>query len=207
MTTVKVLLCCTGSVATIKLGTVLRLLLDSKLPRDDTKGDLSVEQPKFEVKVILTEKAKHFLNSDDLPSAIEMYSDSDEWEAWNGRGDPVLHIELTKWADILVIAPLDANTMGKIANGLCDNLLTCAVRAWDLHKPLIFCPAMNTKMWTHPITAEHVAKLRSWGYIEVPCISKLLMCGDTGLGAMAEPESIVAAAIKKASSLTANRTS
>ncbi|TKY65578.1 Phosphopantothenoylcysteine decarboxylase [Spatholobus suberectus] len=58
-----------------------------------------------------------------------VYCDKHEWQIWNGIGDPVLHIELCRWADIMVIAPLSANTLGKIAGGLCDNLLTCIVRA------------------------------------------------------------------------------
>ena len=61
-----------------------------------------------------------------------------------------------------------------------------------MSRPLIFCPAMNTRMWDHPITAQQVATLKSWGHIEIPPISKKLMCGDTGIGAMAEVETIVA---------------
>ena len=65
----------------------------------------------------------------------------------------MLHIELRKLASILIIAPLSANTMGKIANGLCDNLLTCIARCWDLKRnPFIVAPAMNTMMYEHPIT-------------------------------------------------------
>jgi phosphopantothenoylcysteine decarboxylase len=60
-----------------------------------------------------------------------------------------------------------------------------------MKKPLLFCPAMNTHMWEHPVTATHIAALKKWGYIEVPCIAKTLICGDTGLGAMAEVSSIV----------------
>lgn len=75
--------------------------------------------------------------------------------------------------------------------GLCDNLLTCVARAWELKKPLLFCPAMNTKMWEHPITETQVNILRTWGYTMVPCVSKTLICGDTGLGAMAEVSTIV----------------
>ena len=54
------------------------------------------------------------------------------------------------------------------------------MRAWDTEKPLVFCPAMNTLMWKHPITSEHVAKLVKMGYIYVPTIEKTLACGDTG---------------------------
>ena len=61
-----------------------------------------------------------------------LYTDLDEWNAWTKRGDPVLHIDLRNWADILIVAPLDANTLAKIACGISDNLLTCVLRAWQL---------------------------------------------------------------------------
>ena len=83
-----------------------------------------------------------------------------------------------------------------MAQGLCDNLLTCIVRAWDLDKPLLFCPAMNTHMWNHPLTQEHITKIKSFGYVEIPCISKTLMCGGTGPGAMADVLTIVEAVAK-----------
>lgn len=128
------------------------------------------------------------------------------FQLWTQRSDPVLHIELRRWADLLLIAPLDANTLGKIASGICDNLLvgteavlcsalcvldqrrwclsshfqTCVVRAWDCSRPLLFCPAMNTAMWQHPITAQQISRLVEFGYVEVPCISKKLVCGDEG---------------------------
>uniref|UniRef100_A0A3B3Z9U4 Phosphopantothenoylcysteine decarboxylase n=1 Tax=Periophthalmus magnuspinnatus TaxID=409849 RepID=A0A3B3Z9U4_9GOBI len=144
-----------------------------------------------EVKVVTTEHAKHFYDSTEVP--VKIYSDSDEWELWTCRSDPVLHIELRRWAHLFVIAPLDANTLAKIANGICDNLLTCVVRAWDTSRPLLFCPAMNTAMWNHPVTAEHVSRLEAFGYREIPCISKKLVCGDEGKGAMAEVPTIVSA--------------
>lgn len=75
--------------------------------------------------------------------------------------------------------------------GLCDNLLTCIIRAWDTSKPLFFCPAMNTRMYLHPLTASQILQLESWGYKQIPCISKTLMCGDTGIGAMAPVDVIV----------------
>ncbi|XP_063202917.1 phosphopantothenoylcysteine decarboxylase isoform X4 [Chroicocephalus ridibundus] len=110
---------------------------------------------------------------------------------WKGRSDPVLHIELRRWADLMLVAPLDANTLAKLANGICDNLLTCVIRAWDLSKPLLFCPAMNTAMWEHPITARQVEQLKGFGYTEIPCVVKKLVCGDEGRGAMAEVWTIV----------------
>ncbi|XP_070333677.1 phosphopantothenoylcysteine decarboxylase isoform X3 [Odocoileus virginianus] len=68
---------------------------------------------------------------------------------------------------------------------------TCVIRAWDRSKPLLFCPAMNTAMWEHPITEQQVGQLKAFGYIEIPCVAKKLVCGDQGLGAMAEVGTIV----------------
>ncbi|XP_067610007.1 phosphopantothenoylcysteine decarboxylase isoform X3 [Pseudorca crassidens] len=68
---------------------------------------------------------------------------------------------------------------------------TCVIRAWDRSKPLLFCPAMNTAMWEHPITEQQVGQLKAFGYVEIPCVAKKLVCGDQGLGAMAEVGTIV----------------
>ncbi|XP_052527720.1 phosphopantothenoylcysteine decarboxylase isoform X1 [Tympanuchus pallidicinctus] len=151
----------TGSVAALKLPLLISGLL---------------EIPGLEVKVVTTERAKHFYKPQEIP--VTLYSDEDEWQLWKGRSDPVLHIELRRWADLMLVAPLDANTLAKLANGICDNLLTCVIRAWDLHKPLLFCPAMNTAMWEHPITAQQVEQLKGFGYTEIPCVVKKLVCGD-----------------------------
>nr|XP_046208089.1 phosphopantothenoylcysteine decarboxylase isoform X1 [Oncorhynchus gorbuscha] len=176
----RVLVGVTGSVAALKVPLLVSQLL---------------ELPGVDVRVVTTEHAKHFYNPADV--AVRVYSDTHEWEVgyqtelWSQRSDPVLHIELRRWADLLVIAPLDANTLGKIASGICDNLLTCVVRAWDTSRPLLFCPAMNTAMWHHPITSRQVDILKEFGYVEIPCITKELVCGDQGKGAMAEVSTIV----------------
>eukprot|EP00047_Mylnosiga_fluctuans_P022099 m.113573 g.113573 ORF g.113573 m.113573 type:complete len:250 (+) comp9137_c0_seq4:1134-1883(+) len=172
----RVLVGVTGSVAAIKLPELVQLL-----------------QADYEVAVVCTEHSKHFFDAAAIAVACTLHTDADEWSTWRGRGDPVLHIQLRAWADALVIAPLDANTLAKMAAGMCDNLLTCVVRAWDLAKPLLFCPAMNTHMWDHPATAPQIAQLAAWGYIQVPPIAKLLACGDTGMGAMAAVDTIAAA--------------
>ncbi|KOB71374.1 putative phosphopantothenoylcysteine decarboxylase, partial [Operophtera brumata] len=143
------------------------------------------------VRLIVTEHAKHFFSESELPAGVQIYDDTTEWKSWTQRGDPVVHIELGKWADMMVIAPLDANTLAKMAQGICDNLLTCTTRAWDMSKPLLFCPAMNTRMWEHPVTTQQITTLIQWGHVEIPPISKKLICGDTGVGAMAEVETIV----------------
>lgn len=105
---------------------------------------------------------------------------------------------MAKWADILLVAPLDANTLAKLASGLCDNLLTCICRAWlqpvhERHRKLLVCPAMNTAMWNHPITKTHLDVLQGWGFQVLPPVEKVLVCGDAGVGAMAEVECIVQA--------------
>src|SRR5207302_2037596 len=92
--------------------------------------------------------------------------DEDEWPGSKRgqhyrRDDPVLHIELRRWADVLLIAPLDANTLAKLANGLADNCLTCVWRAWDLARPVLLAPAMNTLMWEHRLTTRHLRQLAS----------------------------------------------
>ncbi|CAJ0557701.1 unnamed protein product, partial [Mesorhabditis spiculigera] len=173
----------TGSVAAIKLAEMLKKLHEICPPN------------RLFVKVIATQMGLRMLESieDELATETEeiIYEDRDEHSMWRGRGDPVLHIELRKWADAMFIAPLDANTLAKIAHGLCDNLLTNVVRAWESTKPLYFAPAMNTEMWLSPLTAQHKKLLTELlGFKEIPPISKTLMCGDTGLGGMAEIQMI-----------------
>lgn len=134
------------------------------------------------VKIITTENGKKF-----LPTDLRVLSDHDEW---NNIGDSILHIELRKWADVLVVAPLSANTLAKFALGLCDNLVTSVFRAWDFNKPVILCPAMNTFMWDKDITYTHLATLRNKCQIIEP-VDKRLACGDVGIGAMASIDWIV----------------
>ena len=83
--------------------------------------------------------------------------------------------------------------MAKAANGTCDNLLTCILRAWDFAKPLLVAPAMNAAMWDHPTTTEHLARLKSFGYRVIDPVRKTLACGDEGIGAMAEVVAIARA--------------
>jgi len=177
---VNLLLAVSGSVAAIKAAQIVSLFKEA------------LDSDSSEIRVIVTEHASHFIDVSDFDKLnVKLYRDCDEWSSWNGRGDPVLHIELRKWADVMVIAPLSANTLAKLANGLCDNLLTCVARAWDFDKKIFFAPAMNTLMWDHPVTSGQTWILNNWGYTEIPPISKTLMCNDTGMGAMAEPQSIV----------------
>ena len=193
---VDVILGMTGSVASIKAGELIMRLAYLAGPRITS------------LKVVATKAAKHFFNWEevkkDLSSPnIGFHSDEEEWRDWKKVGDPVLHIELRRWADILVIAPCSANTLAKLANGLCDDLLSCIVRAWDFKDPnkrLVIAPAMNTMMWESPFTQKHLETLVELGggtmddqkrvQIIGP-VEKTLACGDVGNGAMASPEDIV----------------
>ena len=135
-------------------------------------------------------------NGDKIP----VITDSQEWGVWSKIGDPVLHIDLTNWADVFVIAPLTANTLAKMAHGLSDNLLTCIVTAWPAKKPpILIAPAMNTDMWENIHTKNNIAKLtnrvgmkwlRPTAHLIYPTTKKLA-CGTTGVGAMAEISEIV----------------
>ncbi len=125
---------------------------------------------------------------------MRVWTDEDEWPgALYQKDQEIPHIALREWADILLIAPLSANTLGKMANGLCDNLLTSLIRAWSVNKPMVLAPAMNTVMWEHPATQEHLQTLKRWHKIEVAQpIAKKLACGDEGIGAIARLDEIVA---------------
>lgn len=176
------------------------------------------------VRVVATGPSLHFFDPDALspdstdPLGGPVFRDSDEWtgDAWR-RDDPVLHIEFRRWADLLVVAPLDANTLGKFALGLCDNFLTCLFRAWNFSRPVVLAPAMNTLMWDSPVTRRHLRQLLedrgdgrqgdAWGLDEadavfarhapglvlVPPQAKRLACGDVGNGALAEVVAIAEA--------------
>lgn len=211
----RLLLGVTGSVAAIRTPLLIASLLESgHSPR-----------------VIATERALHFFDHEDLlansnriPDEKVFLTDRDEWEgsAPNHRyqrGDKVLHIELGRWADLLIVAPLDANTLGKFALGLTDGCLCSLWRAWNWEKPVVLAPAMNSAMWNHPATRRHILGIvqdsglffqefptrgnalelvkavnaAGKGLFIVPPISKLLACGDEGIGAMGEISDIVRA--------------
>ncbi|KJR87742.1 phosphopantothenoylcysteine decarboxylase [Sporothrix schenckii 1099-18] len=214
------LLAASGSVATIKLPLIAAAF--SRVPN-------------LSIRIILTPSAAQFLQGQaaeqpavdsaalrGLPNVDAIYvGEADEWNPPWTRGAPILHIELRRWADLLVVAPLSANLLAKIANGLCDTLLTSVIRAWEtdpaLGKRILVAPSMNTAMWNHPLTARQLATLRdTWG-VKPPKVattdedgerdaeeaeptgwyevllpqSKGLACGDVGQGAMADWRDIV----------------
>jgi phosphopantothenoylcysteine decarboxylase len=152
-----------------------------------------------QVEVVATRAALYFFDAPAIRGALTV--DEDEWPGqdegrlWQ-RGDAVVHIELRRWAEVLVIAPLDANTLAKLALGLCDNCLTCVWRAWDRSRPVVLAPAMNTLMWEHPATARHLAQVAAdMGAASrlrvLEPVSKRLACDDVGVGAMASVAEVV----------------
>ncbi|KAK4277261.1 hypothetical protein QN277_015279 [Acacia crassicarpa] len=142
-----------------------------------------------DVKGVATRASLHFIDRRAIPRNVILYTDEDECHFWKRIGDRVLHTELGRWADIMVIAPLSANTLGKIAGGLCDNLLTCIVRAWDYNKPFFIAPAMNTSMWNNSFTERHLMAVDELGINLIPPVSNTSACGN---GAMAETSTIFA---------------
>ncbi|EFE42223.1 hypothetical protein TRV_03065 [Trichophyton verrucosum HKI 0517] len=202
-----ILLAATGSVATIKLPNIVASL---------------GSQNRFSIRIIVTKSSANFLNgqSDEQPSLQQIrrmkgvegiYHDEDEWKEPWVRGKDILHIELRRWAHVLLIAPLSANTLAKMTIGMADNLLLSVVRAWDTSgtidlgkkpKPHIFvAPAMNTAMWRNPLTRRQVETLEtSWGFQSeteggwvtvIKPMEKTLACGDVGDGAMEDWRRIV----------------
>jgi phosphopantothenoylcysteine decarboxylase len=174
-----------------------------------------------DVRIVATEPSLYFFDPHSLVppdrqdagggKATPLYRNSDEWpKPHYQRGDEVLHIAFRSWADILVVAPLDANTLAKFSVGIADNFLTSIYRSWDFSKPVVLAPAMNTLMWVSPVTRRQLRQLledHSTGPIPddfsldeapslfaryapkiilVPPQAKTLACGDVGIGAMAE---------------------
>ncbi|MCX6778860.1 MAG: phosphopantothenoylcysteine decarboxylase [Candidatus Magasanikbacteria bacterium] len=176
----KILLGVTGSVA----GVLTKKLVDA------------LQDSGHEVRVVLTRAAEYFVPRKCL--YVPVYDETDEWSKERyEKGDEVLHITLRDWADMLLIAPLTANTLAKLSQGRSDNLLTCIFLAWDKSKPVILAPAMNTKMWEHPVTRRNlkflVSDLGGSGYTicVLDPIAKKLACGEEGVGAMVDISTIV----------------
>lgn len=109
-------------------------------------------------------------------------------------GAALEHINLTRWADAVLVCPATANTLNRFAAGLADDLAGALFLAHDRAKPWIVAPAMNPAMWSHPATVAAVEKLRGWGVRFIDPVTGRTACGETGEGRLAEPEVIVAAA-------------
>lgn len=108
-------------------------------------------------------------------------------------GAALEHINLTRWADLVLVCPATANTLNRFAAGLADDLPGALFLAHDRKKPWLIAPAMNPAMWAHPATQAAVEKLRGWGLRFLPVGEGRTACGETGEGRLAEPVEIVAA--------------
>ena len=139
------------------------------------------------VEVIMTEAAMEFVN----PLTFQTMSNNPVHTSMFNKIEKfnVEHISLAQKADVILIAPATANTIGKIANGIADNLLTTVVMASNAK--IIFAPAMNTDMYNNPLVQENIKKLEGLGYEFIPPGVGRLACGDYGAGKMAEPIDIL----------------
>ncbi|WP_271406126.1 bifunctional phosphopantothenoylcysteine decarboxylase/phosphopantothenate--cysteine ligase CoaBC [Tenacibaculum soleae] len=169
----KVLLGVTAGIAAYKTANLVRLFIKSGAA----------------VKVIMTPASKDFITPLTLstlsknPVHSTFYEKEDENELWNN------HVDLGLWADIMIIAPATANTLSKMTNGTCDNLLLATYLSAKC--PVYFAPAMDLDMYIHPSTKVSLNTLQSFGNILIPAASGELASGLVGEGRMAEPEDIV----------------
>lgn len=142
------------------------------------------------VKVILTESAGYFVSPLTLavlsknPVLTDFINKKDGSITWNN------HVALGLWADLMIIAPATANTLSKMADGACDNLLLATYLSAKC--PVLFAPAMDLDMYKHPSTKASLEKLKSYGHGIIPATEGELASGLIGEGRMAEPEEIIA---------------
>jgi len=169
----KIVLGVSGGIAAYKTATLVRLFIKAGA----------------HVQVIMTPASKDFVTPLTLstlsknPVHSTFYNEEDENAQWNN------HVELGLWADLMVIAPATANTLSKMANGNCDNLLIATYLSAKC--PVYFAPAMDLDMYKHPSTISSFESLEQFGNIIIPAESGELASGLSGEGRMAEPENIV----------------
>ena len=143
----------------------------------------------YNVKVVMTENATKIIG----PLTLETLSRNriyvDMWDS-NPHYE-VEHISLADWADMVLIAPATYNIIGKVANGIADDMLTTVISAVSVRKPVFFALAMNVNMYENPILKENINKLKSFGYRFIDAEEGLLACNYSAKGRMSEPENIV----------------
>ncbi len=173
-----ILLGITGSIASYKSFDVARLLIKNG----------------HQVKVVLTQGSLEFIKPETFRyiGVEAVYLPQDDFSPNHlNLGSTVLHIELVKWADKLIIAPASANTLSRLATGITNDLLTSVFLAIG-KKPVVLFPAMNTEMWNNPRIKEHVLKLSAMPHVGIiNPTSGLLACGDVGAGKFPEVSSVV----------------
>ena len=172
-----VVLAISGSIAAYKIASLASML--KKLHAD--------------VQVLMTANATNFIN----PITFETLTGNKCLVDTFDRNFQysVEHVALAKRADVVLVAPASANVIGKIANGIADDMLTTTVMACKCHK--IVSPAMNTQMFENPIVQDNLAKLQRFGYEVIQPAHGYLACGDTGAGKMPEPETLLQYILKE----------
>ena len=143
----------------------------------------------FSVTAVMTKDARHFIT----PLVLESFTAHDVVEDFfsvQGRTKPI-HIELAKRSDLILIAPATADVIAKLSYGLADDVLTCAVLAFD--GPVVVVPAMNEKMYAHEATQENISRLKKRGVVFVPPVEGHLVCSDQGMGHIASNAAILKA--------------
>lgn len=143
----------------------------------------------YEVKVILTKHAEKFVSKLTFEALCHNYVETDLFDESNE--DPIAHITLAKWADLMIIVPATANIIAKVTHGISDDLLSTTFLACNKHK--MICPAMNTQMYENPITQKNIQACKDLGYQILDPVVGHLACNDTGKGKMIEPADIVEA--------------
>lgn len=165
----KIILCITGSIAAYKAATLVRLFVKANA----------------DVRVIMTPSACSFITPLTLStlSKHEIHTEVSDGSSWNN------HVELGLWADVMIVAPTTATTLGKMANGIADNMVVATYLSAKC--PVYIAPAMDLDMWKHPSTKSNIAKLKSYGNKIIPVGDGELASGLSGEGRMAEPEEII----------------
>ncbi|MBS1918930.1 MAG: bifunctional phosphopantothenoylcysteine decarboxylase/phosphopantothenate--cysteine ligase CoaBC [Bacteroidetes bacterium] len=165
----KILLGITGSIAAYKAPYIVRLLIKAGA----------------EVKVVMTKSAKDFVSKLTLSTLSKnpVLTDLFDEESWAN------HVMLGRWADLMLIAPVSCNTLSKMAQGQCDNLLLATY--FSATCPVALAPAMDEDMWRHPATQKNIERLKSFGIKIIPVHNGELASGLFGDGRMAEPEEII----------------
>lgn len=141
------------------------------------------------VRAVATEAALRFVGVSTLEGLTRQKVGTELFAA----GEALDHINLARWADLVVVCPATAHTLNRMAAGLADDLAGALLLAHDWRKPLLVAPAMNPAMWTHPATRGAVEKLRGWGVRLIQPGAGRTACGEVGEGRLAEPDEIVAA--------------
>lgn len=141
------------------------------------------------VRTVATAAALRFIG----PATLEGLTGSPVLTDMFAPGAALDHINLTRWADLVIVCPATANTINRFAAGLADDLAGALFLAHDRAKPLLIAPAMNPAMWSHPATVAAVEKLQGWGVRFLPVGEGRTACGEIGAGRLAEPAGIVRA--------------